>query len=1104
MTIFKPIAVKRIFTVSIEVFEMFLLLIFFLSKADALQFRHSDNIVYFLNGCRLLGLPPIFYFELVDLYEKKNIPKVIYCVHALSHLIEKKGISHIKIKNLQGKITFEDSEIKRKERELVESGVSIPAFNQVSQMIVDHLEKEVATPSYTQDEINAVMLMQSCAKKTLAAIELYLVGNYAEFIQSIWKTFFHAFDFLQVHDGASIINAFVKSFIERSFWLQSNSAVIIQSYSKACFDRYTFFLQHHASSLVQDYWMSYRCRSLLKNVVSAKRIQTIFKGAFFSKSFKRISREHDSITLRDVCKFLTLFDCYGSSLQKEIELESLRSSINRKINECQQKEEMASDLDVKVGLLLKNTLSLEDLIKCNHGHVSKSKDHRSSSVVPATGHGIAGSNSAVSMGSNNISTNDASEHSFGAESAVAKNLLLGLDRENHTKLKQYRQLLYLLQTDPKYLVEIVLQMTSNKAKSFIDDCVIPLFGHGQSSREEFLLLRFIEALCESELSAFSNSSNEDDILTADLLFMRIVLGYARGAKEVSYLKRILSGLIGEVVGNDEIVFETDPLQIYREFIKREEFETGVKSSLPYDVTREEAFQHQLVKDRYVANLKSLGFFCKKALHCIVSSVNALPYSIRYIAKKLFSTTGDIKHLSHFIYYRYINPAIVAPEAFDVLERPISAEDRKNLAEISRVLQYVVVGKSFNFADYPYLVPMNEFINQANSLFLDFLDEIQGVPSLREHYEIPDGIIVESDYVYLTLHQLYRIHDSCFLSLSLKDICSTLGSAPEAFKDLLTSIRIDLMKPRNLTVYNVDGYSSLLLHIKKFLLQILKATNEASRFETIIELLNAPTSEFEETAYANILSGANELFDENSTINSDSFKNDMLGDYEHEEDFIRSLASLKKMVCADIPKLEGYEGISQARQYAAIFASFARDLQVKLSKDKYTGKELEIAHRTLAHLNEKAHHLDVQIVAIQDYLKSAIQVLSLNAKAKKPVLFSRHYAHIKKLEKDGKVSRFGSYKYTAAELFSRGILLGVAEYTVSQYEKISISISSNDAGVFNFEATLLGVKIPQTATLKLEELLDLQFNNVQKIALFGGLAKVNVNLLLHFLNKKFFE
>ena len=50
-----------------------------------LQFRHTDNINYYFQFVDKIRLPSCFRFELTDLYEKKNFPKVVYCLHAVSY-----------------------------------------------------------------------------------------------------------------------------------------------------------------------------------------------------------------------------------------------------------------------------------------------------------------------------------------------------------------------------------------------------------------------------------------------------------------------------------------------------------------------------------------------------------------------------------------------------------------------------------------------------------------------------------------------------------------------------------------------------------------------------------------------------------------------------------------------------------------------------------------------------------------------------------------------------------------------------------------------------------------------------------------------------------
>lgn len=94
-----------------------------------LQFRHSDNIAMFFRFLSEVELPELFRFELVDLYEKKNIPKVIYCIHALSWLLFRKGIVDFRIGNLVGQLQFEEHELEAMQKGLDNAGISLPNFS---------------------------------------------------------------------------------------------------------------------------------------------------------------------------------------------------------------------------------------------------------------------------------------------------------------------------------------------------------------------------------------------------------------------------------------------------------------------------------------------------------------------------------------------------------------------------------------------------------------------------------------------------------------------------------------------------------------------------------------------------------------------------------------------------------------------------------------------------------------------------------------------------------------------------------------------------------------------------------------------------------------
>ena len=158
-----------------------------------------------------------------------------------------------------------------------------------------------------------------------------------------------------------------------------------------------------------------------------------------------------------------------------------------------------------------------------------------------------------------------------------------------------------------------------------------------------------------------------------------------------------------------------PCQIYKSLIKQEESQSGEKSTRAHETTPALAAADPEVKSvqtqskstwsvlrvKQVKSIKKLHNNTKDLaklteitndfLEAIMGSIKKMPYGIRYIAmkmkehmlKKFPESEEEIsKIVGNLIYYRYINPAIVAPEAFDVIESNISPTQRKNLAEVT--------------------------------------------------------------------------------------------------------------------------------------------------------------------------------------------------------------------------------------------------------------------------------------------------------------------------------------------------------------------------------------------------------------------------------------
>ena len=105
---------------------------------NTLQYRHTDNINFFLKSLKDIGLPKYFYFEVIDLYEKKNFPKVVYCIHALAHYLRDKGMTG-GIVSAAGKI-FKSEDIERMDSELL--NVKMPRFDNIQKDIASHKDSD--------------------------------------------------------------------------------------------------------------------------------------------------------------------------------------------------------------------------------------------------------------------------------------------------------------------------------------------------------------------------------------------------------------------------------------------------------------------------------------------------------------------------------------------------------------------------------------------------------------------------------------------------------------------------------------------------------------------------------------------------------------------------------------------------------------------------------------------------------------------------------------------------------------------------------------------------------------------------------------------------
>lgn len=76
-------------------------------------------------------------------------------------------------------------------------------------------------------------------------------------------------------------------------------------------------------------------------------------------------------------------------------------------------------------------------------------------------------------------------------------------------------------------------------------------------------------------------------------------------------------------------------------------------------------------------------------------------------------------MGNLLYYRYMNPAIVAPDGFDIIDMSaggqLHADQRRNLGSVANMLQHAAANKLFE-GENKHMTPLNNYISQTYEKF----------------------------------------------------------------------------------------------------------------------------------------------------------------------------------------------------------------------------------------------------------------------------------------------------------------------------------------------------------------------------------------------------
>jgi Ras GTPase-activating-like protein IQGAP2/3 len=386
------------------------------------------------------------------------------------------------------------------------------------------------------------------------------------------------------------------------------------------------------------------------------------------------------------------------------------------------------------------------------------------------------------------------------QNEVASHLEDSLDPQegyfpNDERTQKYGNLLFLLQSEPKHIAHLCRLVSMSEIDSLLQTVMFTIYGNQYESREEHLLLTMFQSVLTYQ---FDNTPEYSSLLRQNTPVSRMMTTYTRRGPGQSYLKQVLADQINSLIELKDVDLEINPLKVYEHMVQQIEDDTGsLPDYLAKAVTAEVAAENEQVQAIIAPRLKMLTDIANTFLTTIIDGLEETPYGIRWICKQIRSLSRrkypDAQDqtictlIGGFFFLRFINPAIVTPRSYMLIEATPSDRPRRTLTLIAKMLQNLANKPSY--AKEPYMAKLQPFIQQNKERVNKFLLDLCEVQDFYESLEMDNYIaLTKRDLeLQITLNEVYATHallDKHSAALAASDqhshlhtLLEELGSAP---------------------------------------------------------------------------------------------------------------------------------------------------------------------------------------------------------------------------------------------------------------------------------------------------------------------------------------
>lgn len=872
-----------------------------------------------------------------------------------------------------------------------------------------------------------------------------------------------------------------------------------------------------------------------ENMQKVIKLQSFVRAKQQGESYKSLVNGKNP-PLPVVRRHLHLLTDSTLEFESELESERLRRQVVESVRRNELVEGYVEGLDVKIALLVKNKITLDEVVK-HQKHFGGSAQQ-----LLRNGNAIPGS------------------HGGGLD-------LKALNKSSRKKLTGYEELFFMLQTQPQYLAKLFERLTAKgiaeKDGKNLERLALTLFGYAQKQREEFFLLKLLGTSTQQTVSQ-AQSLDDFQRVQNGTFAQRLLLSYVRSPRDRTYLKALLGGLVKDgICSQQHLDLESDPLQIYRAILNNEELSTGQPSARPRDLPREVVIREPDVRPKYVEHLQHLRDLCDGFFVSLEDTMHRMPYGIRFVAAEQHKRLCEqfphedpacMALLSGaWLWKSYFLPALREPEMWGVVDRGLSPIHKRNLAQVVTVLGQVAAGRLFG-ADNIYLQPLNSWISESLERWQECLHHVFDLAPPEEYFDadqFSDLYTKTKPTLYIKLADIFALHSLVADNITgvaparddpIKELLSDLGTAKSNESDLSSASHggeITLTLKSRFTVQedpNAEA-KALFTATKRLVLYVIKVQSGSN----LMEILLRPISHEDADKWIHLVQEElaekdrenrrgpkrqSSHFDPRASLRgarTQSVYSEAPSTFSEDR---RDLLDLQSMTYAELkssalenilaleqPSIAPQYRVSRHNNYQEILNALASDIRQKHRRRLERQREVESTRATLAQLDAKANFLEDQLKSYNDYIEQCLHTLASKKGAKHRFIlpFTKQWSHERELERAGRQPKFGSYKYSARQLADKGVLLQWAGYAPEHWGQLNVVVSSDEVGVFHLEASSGSLMLPgASANLLLDDLLQAQYDNRNSIVVFeeggreGSGARLAVNLLLHLVFKKFYR